>query len=367
MSSESNYYYNTQPRNIIKKTHKHDNYDDYETIKDFENACRSCIRQLSYDNYSCDIVLEDFRLGMIRIKESMDKKKRSFNHTEEGIRLRRERALRPSSGTLIIVSILKIILHCEHIFHVHFKSLFCIFINYCSPLFIRFLISISAWLLYMEDLFFTINNHHHQVPAVLLEHWYEQLSRHLGLQYIAANHRNERKGADNDGSYNGDKVNTNVSHDNVDNDNYNDNNSNNDNDSSSSSSSNNSNSDNNKKVKMQRNKLNNIFQFNIDNDHGMTKNNNNDDNDNGIDINININDIDLDNKNNHDTNNDNININEVLNYLNVNTLSDLRGVVYIDGLGDIVDVQPPLANLQVWLCEYLYKNYVIRIILYLMH
>jgi hypothetical protein len=199
------------------------------------------------------------------------------------------------------------------------------------------------------------------VPAVLLEHWYEQLSRHLGLQYIAANHRNERKGNDNDGDYQGDNggINNNdndingsngsngnnIDTNDVDNDNDN-NNDNNDNSSSSSS-----NNDNDKKVNIQRNKLNSIFQFNPNKkDSGIIDHNNDDNNNDDNSDNINhINDFDNNDKN--DDNHDNMNINEVLNNLNINTMSDLRGVVYIDGLGDIVDVQPPLANLQVRLCE----------------
>jgi hypothetical protein len=199
------------------------------------------------------------------------------------------------------------------------------------------------------------------VPAVLLEHWYEQLSRHLGLQYIAANHRNERKGNDNDGDYHGDNggidnndndINgsngNNIDNNDVDNDNNNSDN----NDNSSSSSSNN---DNDKKVNIQRNKLNSIFQFNPNKKDSGIIDHNNDDNNND-DNSDNINDI----NDNNDDNHNNMNINEVLNNLNINTMSDLRGVVYIDGLGDIVDVQPPLANLQVRLYKYLYKSYVCK-------
>ena len=100
---------------------------NYASIQEFEQAVHAAIEELSSTPHIAKMVRDSFRLDMVEARETLDKRSRAFNASNEGLRLKHERQLRPSSATLIVV------------------------------------------------------------PLVLLEHWYEQLARHLGLRYHATN------------------------------------------------------------------------------------------------------------------------------------------------------------------------------------
>lgn len=97
----------------------------FSTIAAFEQFVRRGFRRFSKNNPRKEaVLLESFRLKIASMKEGLDKKSRSKRCTAAYSRMKQELALRPSSATLVIV------------------------------------------------------------PMSLLEHWYEQISRHIGLGYL---------------------------------------------------------------------------------------------------------------------------------------------------------------------------------------
>ena len=99
------------------------------TLRTFESKVRSAIRYLTAHNpRHGEVLRHSFRMNMLLVKETTGKHNRAFVNSEEGARLLLERSLYPSAATLIIV------------------------------------------------------------PMSLLEHWFEQLSRHVDLNYLVHQH-----------------------------------------------------------------------------------------------------------------------------------------------------------------------------------
>ena len=99
------------------------------TLRAFESKVRSVIRYLTAHNpRHGEILRHSFRMNMLLVKETTGKHNRAFVNSAEGARLLLERSLYPSAATLIIV------------------------------------------------------------PMSLLEHWFEQLSRHVNLDYLVHQH-----------------------------------------------------------------------------------------------------------------------------------------------------------------------------------
>jgi len=100
----------------------------FPTLFSLEHAFREEIRAVSVqaaDPQHGEVLRQAFRSSMISAKASMDKRSRSTFQSTAGMRMLLERSLHPSSCTLIVV------------------------------------------------------------PMALLEHWFEQIKRHLGLDYLA--------------------------------------------------------------------------------------------------------------------------------------------------------------------------------------
>ena len=98
----------------------------YPTLESFERDVTSKLRQtLSNNVYLLDKSCEEFRLAMRGVKQGLDPGRRSFLHSKEGLRAREESAYRPSASTLVIV------------------------------------------------------------PLSLLEHWFEQITRMLNMDYLS--------------------------------------------------------------------------------------------------------------------------------------------------------------------------------------
>lgn len=74
----------------------------YRTITAFENAVQDIIR---VQPYAVDRVAlrEAFRRGMADLRSGFDHKSRHFFSTSEGMRLKMERSLRPTQATLVVV------------------------------------------------------------------------------------------------------------------------------------------------------------------------------------------------------------------------------------------------------------------------
>lgn len=109
---------------------------EYRTITAFENAVQNIIRA---QPHAVDRVAlrEAFRRGMADLRSGFDSKSRHFFSSPEGIRLKMERALRPTQATLVVV------------------------------------------------------------PMALLEHWFEQFSRHVDPKKLTpeAMHRGDGAGS----------------------------------------------------------------------------------------------------------------------------------------------------------------------------
>ena len=95
----------------------------FPSVQSFEKRVVQLLRSKLYGG-TLDHALECVRIGMVSVREGLDKGSRGFLASKKGVRMRREQQLRGSSATLIIV------------------------------------------------------------PLSLLEHWFEQISRHLGLGYF---------------------------------------------------------------------------------------------------------------------------------------------------------------------------------------
>ena len=117
------------PQLTAEAFHKRFLRGDFPTMQSFECGVRDMIRSISIGNPNQgEIIRQSFRRNMLSAKASMDKRSRSSFNSLMGARMVLERSLMPSTATLIVV------------------------------------------------------------PMALLEHWFEQISRHLGLDYVAHTH-----------------------------------------------------------------------------------------------------------------------------------------------------------------------------------
>ena len=100
---------------------------EFPTLTSFEQAIRSSIRHVVADGdpRHAEMLRHSFRRNMLTAKASMDKRSRASFQSASGARMLLERSLHPSAATLIIV------------------------------------------------------------PMALLEHWFEQIKRHLSLDFLA--------------------------------------------------------------------------------------------------------------------------------------------------------------------------------------
>lgn len=99
---------------------------NYATIDEFKTDVYQCVNTIAYDSMQREVIKERLRHWLQETRETLGKNKRARNSSVDGQRESQERSLWPSGATLIVV------------------------------------------------------------PLVLLEHWFEQISRHLGLQYLVS-------------------------------------------------------------------------------------------------------------------------------------------------------------------------------------
>lgn len=116
--------------NIVLAKVQSDATSNYASIDEFKVDIYKCVNELAYDTMQREVVKDRLRHLLQETRETLGKKKRARNSSADGQRASQERSLRPSGATLIIV------------------------------------------------------------PLVLLEHWFEQISRHLGLQYLVSDNQN---------------------------------------------------------------------------------------------------------------------------------------------------------------------------------
>ena len=114
------------PQLTAEHFHKRFQVGHFPTLASFERAVREQIRVLCVGHHRHgEILRHSFRRNMLAAKASMDRRARAAFQSPGGIRMLLERSLHPSACTLIVV------------------------------------------------------------PMALLEHWFEQIRRHLGLDYVA--------------------------------------------------------------------------------------------------------------------------------------------------------------------------------------
>jgi len=117
------------PKQLTAETF-HDRFKagDFPTLFSLEHAFREQIRVVTAqtaDPQHGEMLRQSFRRSMISAKASMDKRSRATFQSPGGLRMLLERSLHPSAGTLVVV------------------------------------------------------------PMALLEHWFEQIKRHLGLDFLS--------------------------------------------------------------------------------------------------------------------------------------------------------------------------------------